>query len=491
MRKLAVGLFAMMTLCSAALAQKHEAPPTTVPVVMLSDIHFDPFADPKKVDALRKAPASEWDAILRSPDTAQKDIDFAELQQTCRAKGVDPAMPLVVSSLKAAQATMPNPLFVTVSGDLMAHQFDCKFKTLEKDASEAEYSAFAAKTIAFLAWELHHTFPKSPVYISLGNNDSGCKDYREDEDSDYLKADAKSFAAVAMDAKNAAAIENTFPMLGDYSVTLPTPMAKTRLLVVQNIFESKSFSNCSGDKDEASAAKQVAWLRAQLAEARAKHEHVWVMGHIPPGVNVFAASSMGQKVCTTGNVADEFLSSEDLLDALTDYADTISLAIFAHTHMDEIRLLRGKGGVVAMKMVPSITTVGGNMSSFSVAQVDPVRAVMTDYAVYSADNKTGIDATWTKEYDFKTAYKAKDFSAASVDALTAGFLADPKADSDASKAYAKYYQTGTGQQAGLLGTNLGFRAIGLVAMWHEYACAASDGHAVAYRSCVCSASATK
>lgn len=491
MKKVLVCVSAMIALCGGALAQGHTMTPATVPVVMLSDLHFDPFADPKKVDALRKAPASEWDAILRSPDSEHRGGDFVALQAACHARGVDTNISVLASSLKAQQATMPNPLFVTVSGDLMAHVFDCKFKTLEKDASEADYSEFASKTVAFLAWELHHTFPKAPIYFSLGNNDSGCRDYREDENSAYLTNDAKTFAVVALNAKNAAAIRNTFPTVGDYSVMLPLPMVKTRLLVVQDIFASKGFASCGDEKETASADKQAAWLRAQLTDARAKHEHVWVMGHIPPGVNAFSPSSMSQKVCTTGDVPDEFLRNEDLLNDLTDYSDVVTLAIFGHTHMDEIRLLHGKGGSVPMKIIPATTTIGGNMPTFTVAQINPVRAVMMDYAVYNADNKIGDGAKWSKEYDYQTTYKQKDFSAESVQALTAAFVADRKSDSEAVKSYTRYYQSGSAQEAGLLGVNLGYRALGMMALWHEYSCAASDGHAAAYKSCMCSAGAAK
>lgn len=490
MRKVLVYVWSMLALCGMAFAQRHTGTPATVPIVMLSDLHFDPYADPKKFDALRHSPASEWDAILRSPDTKTKDADFAALQQTCHARGVDTPMPLLTSSLKAQKDAMPDPLFVTVSGDLMAHVFDCKFKALARDASAAEYSEFAAKTIAFLAWELHHTFPKAPVYFSLGNNDSGCRDYREDENSAFLKADAKTFSAAVQNAKNGKAIEKTFPALGDYNVMLPRPM-KTRLVVVQDMFASKGYARCGNEKESISAGKQSAWLRRQLMDARAKHQRVWVMGHIPPGVTPFGLSSMPPQVCSANNAPAEFLLNEDLLNDLTDYADVVKLAIFGHTHMDEIRLLRGKGGAIPLKIVPATTTIGGNMPAFTVAQVNPGRAIIMDYAVYNADNKTGVDATWSKEYDYQATYKLKDFSADSVQSLTDAFVADRKADIDAAKSYGRYYQTGSAQQAGPFGVHLGLRALHMLGLWHEYSCAADNGHAVAYKSCVCSEGAAK
>jgi len=168
----------------------------SVPVVMLSDIHFDPFHDPAKVARLRVAAVGDWEGILKGADSATQAKDFEALQETCKAKGVDTPMTLLVSSLNAERAQEPKPSFVTVSGDLMAHKFDCKFKTMTPKATEAEYSAFAAKTVAFVALELKETFPGVPVYLALGNNDSGCEDYAEDENSAFLKADGQSFAGV-------------------------------------------------------------------------------------------------------------------------------------------------------------------------------------------------------------------------------------------------------------------------------------------------------
>ena len=36
----------------------------TVPAVLLSDLHFDPFHDPAKTALLVQAPVKQWDAIL-------------------------------------------------------------------------------------------------------------------------------------------------------------------------------------------------------------------------------------------------------------------------------------------------------------------------------------------------------------------------------------------------------------------------------------------
>jgi sphingomyelin phosphodiesterase acid-like 3 len=192
LRILSALLIAAMPLASALAMQ---ATPATAPVLLLSDIHLDPFHDPAKFPALLAASPAGWATIFDASSSPTQATDFDKLQAACGSKGVDTPIALLESALKAAHAQQPAPLFITVSGDLMAHQFDCRFHTLHPAGTPAEYSAFAAKTVAFVALQLHLIFPRTPIYLTLGNNDSGCKDYNEDPNSAFLQADGKSFAA--------------------------------------------------------------------------------------------------------------------------------------------------------------------------------------------------------------------------------------------------------------------------------------------------------
>ena len=470
-------LVAALTLTTFAAAAQSKPTPATVPVVMLSDIHLDPFHDPAKVPQLIAAPVADWHSILTSADTPTIAADFATLQHTCRAKGIDTPMPLLTSSLSAEQKEMPHPLFVTVSGDLMAHQFDCKFKTLALKATEADYSAFAAKTVAFVALELKHTFPGTPIYFALGNNDSGCKDYAEDTNSAFLQGDAQSFAT---DAENPV-ISQQFSQLGDYNIALPAPFEHKRLIVLQDIFESKKFTTCDGTPDKTAAAKQIDWLRAQLAAAKAKGEHVWVMAHIPPGIDAYSTFTKGPSVCTTSEPA-LFLNNSALGDTLAEYAGTISLGLFGHTHMDEMKLLHNATGQsVPIKLVPSITPVNGNNPAFTVAKVDPHTATLIDYTVYSASNQTGINTTWSKEYTYSSTYKQPDFSAASVSKLMVDFTADKAGTTEASKSYQTFYFVGDA------GISANLKAAAMQLIWHGYACSMTEMDSTTFRTCACPA----
>jgi sphingomyelin phosphodiesterase acid-like 3 len=476
---MAVGL----SLCGVVEAQgkKAAAAAATAPVVMLSDIHFDPFHDPGKVAQLMAAPASGWEAILTAPDTPTQATDFAALQQKCKAKGIDTPMPLLVSSLVAERKTEPHPLFVTVSGDLMAHQFDCKYKAMAGKGSAAGYSAFAAKTVAFVALELKKTFSGSPIYFALGNNDSGCKDYDEDMNSAYLQADAKSFADTDLSAANSAAVVSEFPELGDYNIELPAPFTHTRLIVLQDVFESKRYTTCDGTPDTTAAAKQIKWLLAQLADAAAKQQKVWVMAHIPPGIDAYSTMSKGASVCSGGD-ATMFLGSTGLADALSQYAGTISLALFGHTHMDEMKLIKGSGGAaVPVKLVPSITPVNGNNPAFTVAKVDPKAATLVDYTVYAANNQTGVGTVWSKEYTYSATYKLPDFAAASAGKLMVDFAVDKSGSSALSQAYQQFYFVGDPK------VSANAKAAAMQLVWHGYACSMTEMGEDGFRACACPA----
>jgi len=460
----------------------------TRPVVMLSDIHFDPFHDPGKFAQLEKADSAAWLGILSAPATATQAEDFAKLQSTCGSKGIDTPFALLQAAMKAAHAEQPAPLFVTVSGDLMAHQFDCRFKTLDPKATEADYSAFAAKTVAFVSRMLTTTFPGAPVYLALGNNDSGCKDYDETPGSSFLKSDALVAAADARDPAERAGIERSYSELGDMSVALPAPMQHTRLLVMQDIFAAKKYAACPGTTSAGNmqpAEMQIAWLRAQLAKARAAHESVWIMAHIPPGIDAYSTFTKGGDVCGGGK-PEAFLSSDLLADAIEEYGDVVRLALFGHTHMDEVRVYRAASGApVPGKLVPSITPVNGNDPAFTVAQVSPKTATVEDYTVYATGGDWAARPVFAKEYTFSGVYGLADLSGASLAKLTDGFLADRAGSAEHSLAYQQFFYAGDPMSAA--GMKGAVKAAAMKMVWPMYACAMTQVHAAGFRECMCPA----
>ena len=480
------------TISPAQPATTHAA--ATVPALLLSDIHLDPFHDPTKFAELRSAPASAWAAILYAPPSPTQAADYANLQHTCNAKGIDTPPALLDSALHAALRQQPHPLFVTISGDLLAHQFDCRFHTLAPSATDADYSAFAAKTIAFVALQLHQTFPHSAIYFALGNNDSGCKDYREDPNSAFLQTDAQSFSADALSSTNRADILHEFPQLGDYNIALPAPIQHTRLIVLQDIFESKKYTACNGVESDDAATQQIAWLRTQLTAARAAHQHVWIMAHIPPGIDAYSTFIKHRNVCG-GKSPEMFLGSEALANTLTNFPDVIRLALFGHTHMDEFRTYTTPDSAIPGKLVPSITPVNGNNPAFTVAAIEPTTATLKDYTVFATRNQTDTAQTgatnswdnkniaWSKEYSFSTTYHLPDLSGRSLAKLTNSFLDDKSGTSEASHSYQQFFYAG--EPAAVKGISTSAKAAAMQIVWPTYACAITHADGASFQSCVC------
>ncbi len=444
---------------------------------MLSDIHFDPFHDPAKVQRLAAAPVSEWDGILAGPVSADQVSAFAALQRRCGARGVDTPYALLRSALDAARREAPDARFVTVSGDLIAHGFGCRYAALMPGKTQNDYAAFAVKTVEYVAGELRRTFPGVAVYAALGNNDSGCGDYRLDAGGDFLRGVARGVVEGLPKSADRKKVLADFMAGGNYSVMMAAPMRSTRLIVLDNIFMSPKYATCGGRQDASAAAAQIAWLRKELGEARRHQQKVWVMGHIPPGVDIYSTFTRFRNVC--GNDKPEmFLASSQLEDVLVENADLVRLGIFGHTHMDELRLLEpeggAKGGRIAVKMVSPVSPVSGNNPSFTVARVDPASATLVDYSIFSASNQTGLDTSWSKEYDYGQTYHQATLSPAALEKLIAEFRADPDARTDASRAYINDFFVGDSSSL-------------IKPLWPQYVCALSHSTAKGFSGCVCGA----
>jgi sphingomyelin phosphodiesterase acid-like 3 len=475
---LACFLFIAIPLEGWAQTGGYAAAEATIQALFLSDIHFEPFFDPGKATQLAAAPVSAWKGILASAPSADREQQFAALEKACHTRGEDTSYPLLESSVQAIQKNAARAKFVTVSGDLISHAFECKFAAEFPKAAPGDYRAFVEKTLDFVMEEVDGALPGVPVYWALGNNDSDCGDYKLDTHSEFLAAVGEEVTKSIPAAERKAAQE-TFAAGGYYSVRLP--MRNARLLVLDDLFMSGKYTTCGGKADSSAADAQIAWLERQLAEARGNKEKIWVMAHIPPGVDVHSSATHMDEVCGAKGPR-MFLGSEKIADVLISNSDVVLLAIFAHTHMDELRILKAENGAkpgpvsatgVAVKMVSSISPINKNAPSITVASVDPATAELKDFKVFAASDATGVDTAWHEEYDWDETYHQSEFSAASVSKLVAGFQADPAAKTEASQAYIKDFYVGSSPLLALV--------------WPQYACSLQHDSADGFKACVCPA----
>lgn len=445
----------------------------SVTALFVSDIHFEPFWDPSKASQLATVPATEWKPILASPASADRALRFTELQVACHARGTDTPDSLFQSSLQAMRANASDARFMTISGDLIAHEFSCKYARVFPHSRPEDYRAFVRKTLEYVLMEVHSAFPGMPVFAALGNNDSDCGDYQLDPNSGFLRAVGQLFSASFPPAERESA-ERSMATGGFYSISLPPPLQHAKLLVINDLFFSAKYQTCRGKSDPAPANAQLEWLRAELTKSRVNHEHVWIVGHIPPGIDPYSTAIKMRNVCA-GQAPEMFLSSDQLPDLLKNFGDVVQLAVFAHTHLDELRILKTPqaGPGVAIKMVPSISPINGNSPSFTVATVDATTATLKDYRVFTASNQTGINAEWRQEYEFAKDYQQPAFTAETVEKLVDSFKADQLAQAAGSRNY-------------LHDLGLHERAFLIAPFWPQFVCGLSNYTAASYKACVCS-----
>ena len=497
MRKLygrkALVCLALLILVTGTVTNRSDAQPATakhgsnagtvrqtIPVLAASDIHFDPFHDPGKLQQLVDTPASQWNAILASAPSPNQKQAFDALERQCHMGGVDTSYDLLQSSLQAMRTRQPDAKFMTVSGDLMAHAFSCRFKALLPQSTQSDYQAFALKTLSFVVSSLQATFPKMPIYIALGNNDSGCDDYQLDAGSDFL-AQAGKILAGALPAPQQQDAIRQFREGGYYNIAMAWPMSNTRILVVNDVYLSPKYLTCGGMPNVTAASAEMDWLKRQLASAQQAGQKVWILGHIPPGIDAPSTVARMKNICT-GAKPVMFLSSGVMDNLMLEYASAIRLGIFAHTHMDELRLLQPEGGdpsptaehSLVLKLVSSISPIDGNNPSFTVASINPSTATLEDYKVFVASNQTGVGATWPEEYDYARTYHEPQFSPAPVKDLIAKFQADREAKQEIGKDYIRNYFPGD-------------RSRELTPFWPPYVCSLANSTAKSYAACVCTA----
>ena len=182
------------------------------------------------------------------------------------------------------------------------------------------------------------------------------------------------------------------------------------------------------------------------------------MGHIPPGVDIYQTVRKVKNLCSAAGEPEMFMKDDVLAETLARHADVVRLAIFGHTHTDELRLL----GKVPVKLVPSISPINGNVAAYTVGKVLSGTGVLEDYSVYMVSGgKDGTPMEWKKEYGFGETFGKSEVTGATVRELIDGFQADKTGGAPASLAFEKSFAVGMPLSPAAL-------------VWPEYVCSLAN-----------------
>jgi hypothetical protein len=384
--------------------------------LMMSDLHFDPMADPKLVDRLSAAGPEEWEAIFETSDS-----------KTAARYGADSNWPLLHSALRQTKETLPNPGFVILPGDFLAHSFRRQFDAATVDHSDAAYRTLVRKTMQYLALQLEQTFPDTPILPALGNDDSYCGNYQLQPQGPFL-ADTLPIIRGMVGAMGSLSFEQNWISYGNYSVTVHG----LRLIFPNTVFLSANYRNACGSADDADpGSATLAWLETELSSAQQNQQQVWLVYHIPPGVDGFATLRRGS--CPDGIVPMwKQAYAEPFYALMRRYSDNVVASFAGHIHMDDFRLLGGNDGYYGFVLVtPALSPIYGQNPAFRTVLSDASGGIL-DQTTYELANlleaaERGASPVWRAEYTFTQAWQLPRIDLASLTqlyAMTANVPAD-------------------------------------------------------------------
>ena len=430
-------IFVLFACCPSL--QSAEVPVNRFLVV--SDIHFNPMADPSLVADLNAADSTQWETILER----SKLTRFSQY-------GQDTNWWLLRSALDQMRLTLPHPAFIMVPGDLLAHEFPKTYATVTHDNDREHYRALVLKTLDFLALEFRKRFSDTKILVTPGNNDEECGDNSMEAHGRFLSDTAE----LARDnAEAGSEFKKEWKALGIYNVPHPAVpgvrIFSLNTAIFSYRYQPASFSQGCVPVASNAANDLLAWLESNLAAARQAHEKVWLLFHVPPGIDATATmheyESLAKKgpsplgvVCQKAVVPlwdPTWTSQFDSL--LENYQDTVIASFAGHTHTDDFRLIGASGSRVGFVLInPPITPVDDRNPAFRVVTFNGDGS-LADQSIYYLTNlkyaTSKAKGRWEKEYQFSQEWKAKELNAASLESIYSQVGTEQKAREQWLKLY--------------------------------------------------------
>jgi sphingomyelin phosphodiesterase acid-like 3 len=390
-RGVAVLLLAAMLVAgvSTTPVRAAQAEPPAAQLMVMSDVHFDPMADSSLVDRLTAAEPAEWQAVFESEGNPRPS-----------RYGEDTNWPLLRSALQQMKAALPRPAFLLLPGDFLVHQFHNKFNAIAHDHSDGAYREFLRKTLQFLALQFEQTFPGIPILPVLGNNDEDCGDYQLTPHGQLLAETLPILRTLLGGAGREPGFDRDWTAYGNASVTVHG----LRVLLANTVFLSRNYQNRCGSPGAADPGlATLSWLDTELAAARRAHQQVWLVFHIPPGIDGYATWRQGS---CPGKIIPMWRDKYAQLfgDLLRRYRDTVVANFAGHTHMDDFRLIGNGGHFFSFVLItPALSPIFGQNPAFRSVVFDNAGSLL-DQTTYVLTNLSEVDANtpakWQPEYTF-------------------------------------------------------------------------------------------
>eukprot|EP00128_Syssomonas_multiformis_P009960 Colp12_sorted_trinity150504_noHs@12082 len=306
--------------------------------IALSDLHVNPFYDPK---VLPKYHCADYRKPVPAFDAS---LDFAYGKVDC-----DSPWSLVNKTLDSA-ATHPVD-FILLLGDFVYH--DVKNYAIHKGGNVGENALDVTKDILskVFAYSISK-WPNTPIFAALGN-----EDFYDDYNSSaaWIAQITETFTPILNSTGNPQALQ-TFRAGGFYRGLIGSDLV---ILVLNTV--TYSTRNPNTNCQTADPFGQFAWLESELKNAQNSNQSVYIIGHIAPGISSFGLQAQWY---------DCFIQAYQNV-TLPYLGKTIKSELFGHEHEDLMRINGPKQGPNdAVLLQASVTPIFGNNPAYRIYSYD-------------------------------------------------------------------------------------------------------------------------
>jgi len=422
--------------------------------IWLSDPHSDPYYGTEAAECTQTEPAEQVKNVFGT-------------------MGCDPPFALFESALTAVSELAGDYEFVLDTGDFVRHGQS------ELPIPREAVTSIIRRGSQLLVSTLGENLTAKQFAVgTLGNDDSPMNYYLDDttdkDSNPWLSAVASAFV-------ESGAMPADVEQFYSYGGYWERQLGSITILSINTIIYAALHVPATAAPDP---FHQFAWLRERLHAASAENRSVWIVGHIPPGIETFGYSGLWHPTYVDSYL--ELVQDKQL-------SGTIVAQLFGHVHKEEIRILPdAPSDTGPMILTGSISPIFRNQPSFRVFEYDAKTGRPLTWKTYYAELTEGSSPLmWKLGYDAADLYNPiKDALEAnkSINQGTLGQLADLLAQGGSTwNSYASWYTTSyendlqhCGENPLLPGLNAGVR----MRCVRKYVCALTVSTETAFADCV-------
>ncbi|CAJ1399504.1 unnamed protein product [Effrenium voratum] len=417
-------------------------------LLWLTDLHGDPF-------------------YLTSVRQCQKRT-VEELQGfSFGFMGCDPPFGLMGSAAAAARSfTEADAEFVLYTGDFSRH----RMLMMEDPYTNV------SNIIGSVAGIIKGHFKNLPnLFGALGNDDNPAN-YFQNITTD--QATNPWFRSVSASMQRANCMSNETRQQYDYGSFFEAQYGNLTILSIATVIYSVQHQPSSPSGLPTDPFRQLAWLRRKLGEAFEEDRRVWIVGHIPPGMETFGYTQLWHPQYLEAYL--EIVQDPEL-------GSVIAAQLFGHVHKEEIRLLPDpppNAGPILLSA--SLSPVYYNQPAFRSVSYDRNTGDVLDFDTFYANVSSKSNLDWAQGYSFTDLFQTS-LTMTGLKQL-AGLLLK---GGEMWEKYTKWYTTtypndlmGVGSPRGPLPADQeSYRLL----RRHQYVCALTIRTASSYQDCVTAA----